>query len=213
PRAPPKTRGSGRGVPAPKCGPLPVGGGRMGFVKPGPAGDFTLPPVENFEALDKENGAAMRKAVAKAFDVAEEKAEVRDAYGPGRFGKGCLLARRLIEAGVPVVEVTLGSWDAHGNAVEITKTVCGQLNPGMPTLVKDLHQKKLLESTLIVWMGEFGRTPRINQAGGRDHWPMHFSVVLAGAAIKGGQAIGKTSADALQIDERDVTPQELLATI
>jgi hypothetical protein len=208
------TPGFGPGILDAKYGPLHVGSGfGLAIPKFGPAADFSSPPIEEFEKLDKENGAAMHKAIAKAFDVAAEKAELRDAYGRGRFGNGCLLARRLIETGVPVVEVSLGGWDTHGNAVEITKKVCGQLDAGMATLVKDLHQKKLLESTLIVWMGEFGRTPRINAGGGRDHWPLSFSVVLAGGQIKGGQAIGKTSADALQIDERDVTPQELLATI
>jgi RNA polymerase sigma factor (sigma-70 family) len=209
----PPTSGFGPGILGEKYGPLNVGGIWFGAPRIGPAADFASPSVEEFEKLDKENGAAMHKAIAKAFDLAAEKAELRDAYGRGRFGNGCLLARRLIETGVPVVEVSLGGWDTHANAVEVTTKVCAQLDAGMATLVKDLHQKKLLDSTLIVWMGEFGRTPRINKSGGRDHWPMHFSAVLAGAAIKGGQAIGKTSADALQIDERDVTPQELLATI
>jgi RNA polymerase sigma factor (sigma-70 family) len=210
---PPNTPGFGPGILEAKYGPLTVGGGQFGFSKPDPAPEFALPSVEQFEARDKEKGAAMRKAVAKAFDVAQEKAELRDAYGRGRFGNGCLLARRLIEAGVPVVEVTLGSWDTHANAFEMTKTVCSQLDAGMSTLLKDLNQKKLLESTVIVWMGEFGRTPRINQGGGRDHWVASFSAVLAGGPIRGGQVIGKTSADALQIDEGQVSPQELLATV
>ena len=114
---------------------------------------------------------------------------------------------------MPVVEVSLSGWDTHGNAIPATKRVCRDLDAGLATLIKDLHERKLLDGTLIVCMGEFGRTPKVNAAGGRDHWPMSFSVALAGAGIKGGQVIGKTSADGAQVEEREVTPQELLATV
>jgi RNA polymerase sigma factor (sigma-70 family) len=204
------TPGRGPGFLGAKYAPLLVG--HVGFGNPRNA-DLTLPPVEAFEKLDKDKGAAMRKAVEKAFDLDAEPAKTRDAYGQGSFGSGCLLARRLLEAGVPVVEVVLGGWDTHANAAAGTKTACGELDPAMAALLKDLEDRKLLDNTLIVWMGEFGRTPRVNGSGGRDHWPMSFSAVLAGAGVKGGQVIGKTSADALKIEERAVSPQELLATI
>jgi RNA polymerase sigma factor (sigma-70 family) len=192
--------------------PLTLGGGRFGG--PQDVGDvLRLPPVEAFEALAKGRGGQHRKAVARAFDLAEEKAEVRDAYGRTVFGQGCLLARRLVEQGVPVVEVGMQGWDTHGDAVNQVKNRAAVLDAAWSALLKDLHERKKLDTTLIVWMGEFGRTPRINTQLGRDHWPMGFSVVLAGCGIKGGQVIGKTSADATRVEERPVTPAELHATI
>jgi hypothetical protein len=172
-----------------------------------------LPPVEAFDALEKGKGEAMRKGVAKAFELGQEKAEVRDAYGRGAFGQGCLLARRLVEAGVPVVEVGMGGWDTHANIPGTLPPLAGELDAGLAALLKDLHDRKRLDSTLIVCMGEFGRTPRVNAQLGRDHWSACFSVVLAGAGIKGAQAIGKTSADGSAIDAQPVTPAELLATV
>jgi RNA polymerase sigma factor (sigma-70 family) len=175
-------------------------------------GELKLPPAASFEALAKGRGEAHRKAVAKAFDLGEEPEAVRKAYGTGTFGKGCLLARRLVERGVPVVEVTLGGWDTHANALVPLVKLSTELDDAWSSLLKDLHKSKRLDSTLIVWMGEFGRTPRINPAKGRDHWPVS-SVVLAGAGIKGGQVIGKTSADGSRIDARPVTVPEFFATI
>jgi RNA polymerase sigma factor (sigma-70 family) len=172
-----------------------------------------LPPLEAFQMLNKDRAEAMRKAVEKAFDLDEEKKAVRDEYGRNAFGKGCLLARRLVEAGVPAVEVTLGGWDGHNKNFDLVKNRCEVLDPGWAALIRDLKERKLLDNTVVVWMGEFGRTPRINANDGRDHWARCFSVVLAGGGIKGGQAIGKTSADGMDIDERPVTPAELHATI
>lgn len=183
------------------------------FIPPAEAKPWPAPEVEKFDAVAKGMGKAHRDAVLKAFDLGDEKAEVRDAYGKSPFGLGCLLARRLVERGVPVVEVHLGGWDTHGNAAEATKKIGGQLDSGFSTLLKDLDEKKLLDQTLVVWMGEFGRTPRVNQAQGRDHYPMAFTAILAGAGVKGGQAIGKTSDDGTKVTERPVSPQELLATV
>jgi uncharacterized protein (DUF1501 family) len=129
------------------------------------------------------------------------------------FGQSCLLARRLLEVGVPVVEVSMGGWDTHGNNFAMTAKRCDILDPAFAALLADLKARKLLDSTLIVWMGEFGRTPRINNNDGRDHWPMSFSVVLAGAKIKGGQAIGRTNADGSGVAQRPVSVEEFLATI
>ncbi len=162
----------------------------------------------------------MRSEAAKAFDLSEEPAEVRDAYGRGLFGQGCLMARRLIERGVPFVEVTLGSfagnnlgWDTHANNFAAVKTLCGELDAGWGTLMNDLEDRGLLESTTIVWMGEFGRTPQINQNGGRDHFPAAWTAVLAGGGIKGGQAFGRTSDDGMTVDDGKIDVGDLLATL
>jgi RNA polymerase sigma factor (sigma-70 family) len=174
---------------------------------------LVLPPAAAFERLAKGRGDKLREAVAKAFDLAGENREIRAAYGGGLFGQGCLLARRLVEKKVPVVEVTLPGWDTHTNAQPAVQRLCDELDAALSALLKDLHERKLLETTLVVWMGEFGRTPRINPQGGRDHWPKGFSVVLAGCGAKGGTVVGKTAADGIKIEERPVTVPELLATI
>jgi hypothetical protein len=163
----------------------------------------------------------MRTAAAKAFNLEEEKDSVRDAYGRNLFGQGCLLARRLVEQGVPFIEVTLAGvnnnqafgWDTHAQNFDAVRRLSEVLDPAWATLMEDLKARGLLDSTLIVWMGEFGRTPKINQAKGRDHWANSWSTVLAGGGIKGGQVIGKTSDDGMEVKERPVTVPDLLATI
>jgi hypothetical protein len=172
-----------------------------------------VPDLDAFRKIDKDKAAQMREAVTAAFDLTQERAIVRDAYGRNAFGEGCLLARRLVERGVPVVEVTLGGWDTHQNNFGLVEKLSGQLDPAWAALLSDLRHAKLLENTVVVWMGEFGRTPRINANDGRDHWPHAFCAVLAGGHLKGGQAIGRTSADGTKIEERPVTPPELLATV
>jgi RNA polymerase sigma factor (sigma-70 family) len=172
-----------------------------------------LPATEEFAKIDKGKAEAMRNAVRKAFDLGQEKAELRDLYGRNPFGQGCLLARRLVERGVPVVEVTLGGWDTHQNNFDLVQAQSKVLDPAFAFLLKDLEDRKLLDQTLVVWMGEFGRTPKINAQQGRDHYPIVSSVVLAGAGIKGGQVIGRTSDDGSKVSDRPVTPAELHATI
>jgi hypothetical protein len=174
---------------------------------------LAAPPLTAFAEINKDRAEAMRKGVLQAFDLSAEKADVRNLYGRNLFGQGCLLARRLVEAGVPVVEVTLTGWDTHANNFDAVKALCAKLDPAWTFLLKDLADRKLLDSTLVLWMGEFGRTPRINAAGGRDHWPRCSTVVLAGAGIRGGLVIGRTSADGTEVLERPVTPPELLATV
>jgi uncharacterized protein (DUF1501 family) len=154
----------------------------------------------------------MQSASAKVFDLSEEKKELRDRYGRTMFGQGCLLARRLVERGVPFVEVTLGNWDTHQNNFDLVKGLCGNLDKAWSALMHDLKDRGLLDSTLIVWMGEFGRTPRINGQRGRDHYPNAWSTVLAGGGINGGQAVGKTSRDGTTVEERPVSTIDLLAT-
>ncbi len=154
-----------------------------------------------------------------AFNLTEESDKLRDAYGRSRFGQGCLLARRLVERGVPFVEVTLdaapgGNWDSHVNNFESVAAMCKVLDPAWSTLITDLRERGLLDSTLVVWMGEFGRTPKINSANGRDHFPDAWSVALSGGKfMKGGQVIGKTSAGGNEIVDRPVGSADLIATI
>ena len=162
----------------------------------------------------------MKTEARKAFDLDEEKDAVRDAYGRSLFGQGCLLARRLVERGVPFVEVThagngnggLG-WDTHNNNFELVKANCATLDKGWAALLGDLKDRGMLETTLIVWMGEFGRTPLINPGNGRDHWPNSWSTVLAGGGIKGGQAHGQTSADGMAIKDKPVSVPDFMATV
>jgi uncharacterized protein (DUF1501 family) len=160
----------------------------------------------------------MRTSAGKAFDLDLEPAKLRDAYGRNRFGQGCLLARRLVERGVPFIEVSLGGkngfgWDTHTNNFETVRDLSQVLDAGWATLVDDLKERGLLDSTLIVWMGEFGRTPTINGDKGRDHFPGAWTAVLGGGGIKGGQVIGKTSAGGESIEERPVSVPDLLATV
>jgi uncharacterized protein (DUF1501 family) len=163
----------------------------------------------------------MRSQAVKAFNFQEEKAALRDAYGRNLFGQGCLLARRLVERGVPFVEVTLSSaegelafgWDTHQQNFDAVKRLSGVLDPAWSALMDDLRARGLLESTLIVWMGEFGRTPKVNANAGRDHFPNAWTTVLAGGGIKGGQVVGDSGGDGVSVKDRPVAVPDLLATI
>jgi uncharacterized protein (DUF1501 family) len=129
------------------------------------------------------------------------------------FGKGCLLARRLIEVGVPFVEVVLQSWDTHQDNFARTKTLCEALDAPWSALISDLKDRGRLDSTLVIWMGEFGRTPKINPSGGRDHFARAWSTVLMGGGIQGGQVIGRTDAIGGTVEDRPVSAADFLATI
>jgi hypothetical protein len=155
----------------------------------------------------------MRPEAARAFNLTEEPDRLRDAYGRNRFGQSCLLARRLVERGVPFVEVSLGGWDTHDNNFEAVQSLCDVLSPAWGTLLADLGQRGLLERTVVVWMGEFGRTPVINSRQGRDHYPAAWTTVLGGGGIQGGSVIGRTSKDGLAVEDRPVAVPDLLATI
>lgn len=165
----------------------------------------------------------MKSEAAQAFNLSKEADSVRDAYGRGRFGQGCLMARRLVERGVPFIEVSLGGfgggalgWDTHQNNFNRVKELSGELDSGWSMLMSELKDRGLLETTTIVWMGEFGRTPKIRRPGaaaGRDHYPRAWTTVLAGGGIKGGQAFGKTSADGTTVAEGKVDVPDLLATL
>ncbi len=152
-------------------------------------------------------------AAIQAFDLQEESGALRDKYGRSSFGQGCLLARRLVERGVPFVEVTLGGWDTHNNNFEQVQSLCNVLDPAWATLLADLKDRQLLDDTLVVWMGEFGRTPAINPRVGRDHFPPAWSVALGGGGIRGGQVVGSTNEQGTAVVERPVQVADLMATI
>jgi len=147
-----------------------------------------------------------------AFDLSNEKPAVRDAYGRTRFGQGCLLARRLVEAGVKCIQVNLNGWDTHINGFARNRENMQTLDAGYASLLRELNDRGLLQKTLVVCMGEFGRTPKINPLGGRDHWPRTWTASLAGAGIQGGQVIGATTADGTEVAARPVQVPGLFAT-
>jgi hypothetical protein len=147
-----------------------------------------------------------------AFDLAKEPQAAKEAYGSTPFGQGCLLARRLVEHGVTFVEVTLGNWDTHLDNFNRSRDLCGQLDQPFAALLADLKSRGLLDSTLVLCTGEFGRTPRVNPNGGRDHFPRAFTSVLAGGGVKGGQTIGCTDAGGDAVEDRPVSVNDLLRT-
>jgi uncharacterized protein (DUF1501 family) len=142
-----------------------------------------------------------------------EPAKVRNAYGDTPFGRGCLAARRLIEVGVRCVEVSLDGWDSHTNNHATHERLVGVLDPAFAALIGDLKERGVFEKTVVVCMGEFGRTPTINPLGGRDHWPIAYSVALAGGRIKGGAVVGATDPEAKQDAEDPVVVGDLHATL
>ncbi|MEL6110585.1 MAG: DUF1501 domain-containing protein, partial [Planctomycetota bacterium] len=160
--------------------------------------------------------ATLQSDAADAFDLSQESDTVREAYGRGTFGQGCLMARRLIERGVPLVEVTLGDglgWDTHANNFEQVRNLSEQLDFGWSTLMTELADRGLLEKTTILWAGEFGRTPVINSNGGRDHFPNAFSCVLAGGGVAQGHVHGKTTDSGMEVADGKMNQQDLLATL
>jgi uncharacterized protein (DUF1501 family) len=177
--------------------------------------------VESHQEAYSKAVRMMRSSAISAFDLEEESDKLRDTYGRNEFGQGCLLARRLVERGVPFVEVSLTraanqqvfGWDTHRDNFNALKNLCGVLDPGWATLLADLDDRGLLDSTLVVWMGEFGRTPKINNNSGRDHFPTAWSTVLCGGGVKGGQVVGKTSPDGEKLEDRPVAVADLLSTI
>jgi uncharacterized protein (DUF1501 family) len=171
----------------------------------------------------------MRSKEAKAFDLSAESAKDRERYsaaategargarnGNARFGDGVLMARRLVEVGVPFVEVTLGGWDTHQDNFTRVKALSGQVDAAMSALIEDLKDRGLLDSTLIVWMGEFGRTPNINNRGanpGRDHYPRAWSLAMFGGEIRGGQVVGRTDKEGATVEDHKVSTQDFLGTV
>ncbi len=151
----------------------------------------------------------------RVFDLEEEPEKLRDSYGRTPFGQGCLLARRLVEAGVSFIEVFSSGtrndagWDTHSKGFEDTPYLCSDTDPAYATLLRDLEDRGMLDSTLVVWMGEFGRTPKLKKDGGRDHYAKGWQVGLSGAGVKVGQVIGATDKDGVDVTDRPVGVQDL----
>lgn len=157
--------------------------------------------------------AMMKSEDLKAFDLAEEAADLRTAYGREAFGQGCLLARRLVERGVRFVEVSLGGWDTHNANFVAVPERCETLDKGLSTLLSDLHNRGLLQDTLVVLTTEFGRTPDINQNVGRDHYPKAFSAAMWGGGVKGGYIHGSTDAEGREVVQDKMQIQDMNASI
>ena len=149
----------------------------------------------------------------KAFDVKQEPARVREAYGETPFGRACLAARRLIEVGVRCVEVTLDGWDSHADNFTICKNRLAILDPAYASLLRELRERDLLRKTVVVCAGEFGRTPKINRVAGRDHWTNGWSLSLAGGGIRGGQALGETDPSGTKDPTTPIGVGDIHATI
>lgn len=150
----------------------------------------------------------------EAFDISRESETMRQAYGMTSLGQCCLLGRRLVEAGCRFVSIENGHWDTHRkNASSLRDLLVPSLDMGLAALLTDLERRGMLDSTLVVVTTEFGRSPRINQMAGRDHWPQAFSIVMAGAGMKPGQVIGATDSQAAYVTDRPVTPPDMAATI
>jgi hypothetical protein len=166
--------------------------------------------------VDRAYGLVTSKQSQMAFEIQREDPKLRDEYGRSGFGQSCLLARRLVESGVHFVTITMGGWDTHENNFgSLQNSLLPDLDRGFSALLRDLHQRGLLESTLVVWMGEFGRTPTINKNAnpGRDHWPNAMSVVMAGGGVKGGQVVGATDERGMGPASRPIHVEDIAATI
>ena len=156
----------------------------------------------------------MTSSQMDAFKVASEPEDVKERYGNTNFGRGCLMARRLVEQGGPFIEVGLGGWDMHNNIhATLRDTKLPELDQAMSALTEDLEQRGLLEDTAIIWMGEFSRTPRINGNAGRDHWARSWSVVVGGGGMNGGIAVGETNSDGTRVETEPYTSQDVMASV
>jgi hypothetical protein len=168
---------------------------------------------DHAKVLDKTLSLMTSEQMA-AFRVDQEPQEVRDRYGMSGFGRGCLMARRLVEQGVSFVEVDLGGWDNHQNIFNTLSTNnLPTLDRAMSALTEDLDQRGLLQDTAIIWMGEFSRTPRINENTGRDHWARSWSVVVGGGGIQGGQVVGATNEDGTEVTTTPYSSEDVMASV
>jgi hypothetical protein len=176
--------------------------------------------VEAHGAMYEKARRLMDSPLRQRFYLDDEPEQVRRDYGEGQFADSCIIARRLVEAGVPAIEIVQGGWDTHNDNFSRHATLCESIDRPWAALIRDLKRRGLYDSTLIVWMGEFGRTPRINGNDGRDHWPNNFCVVMGGGGVKTGQVIGETDEAGISRDERGnptmndpVTPAEFYRTL
>lgn len=179
-----------------------------------------MPDNPRFKDMDKCEDKAydlMFGDARKLFDLAEEKDALRDKYGRSTFGQACLIARRLVESGVPYITINYTGWDTHKQHFEIMRRKLPELDMGMATLLQDLSDRGLLDSTVVWWSGEFGRGPKVQWNapwnGGRSHYGKCFSAVVAGGGFKGGQVLGASDEKGLTVADRPVYPQDLIASI
>ncbi len=192
---------------------------RIGLLEEMEAGfykDYKASSIEAHQTTYQRAVDMMKSREIKAFDLSQEPEKVRADFGNDPFGQGCLLARRLLDVGVRFVEVSLGGWDTHQDNFDRVKTLSSKVDPAMSALISDLKSRGMLDDTLIIWMGEFGRTPKINHKGakpGRDHYPRAWSTVLFGGGIKAGQVIGKTDQEGGTVEERKVSTIDFMATV
>ncbi len=178
------------------------------------ARDYRSRPAATHQAVFDRAVRLMRSANSQAFDISQEPDSVREAYGDHEFGRGCLLARRLVEAGVTFVEVYSANWDTHEQkSADEASALMPHIDRGMAVLIADLADRGMLDDTLVIWMGEFGRTPRINRNGGRDHYAKAWTTVMAGAGIRGGQAVGRTDRTGADVVDRPVSAIDFMASI
>jgi Protein of unknown function (DUF1501) len=171
-----------------------------------------------YHALDEHYKTALNMITApetkRAFQIQAEDPKLRDRYGRTRFGQGCLLARRLIEAGVRFVTITDPGWDTHqNNFTSLKKRLIPPIDQGLPTLLTDLADRGLLDTTLVVWLTDFGRTPQVNSASGRDHWAAAGFAVMAGAGVPGGAVLGATDDEGGKVIRDEYFTDDIAATI
>jgi hypothetical protein len=174
---------------------------------------YAGPELEAYNQMYKDAVRLLGSVDLEAFDIAKESEQTRERYGSSTFGQGCLLARRLVEAGVRCVEVELGKWDMHREIFDELPDAAGQLDRGMAALIADLEERGLLSSTVVVLATEFGRTPKINENAGRDHHPAAFSCALAGAGVKGGVVYGASDERGFKPAENPVSVADFLSTV
>jgi uncharacterized protein (DUF1501 family) len=168
--------------------------------------------VHDHQILYRQTAHMVLSPRVKAFDLSAEPDKLRSAYGRSPFGQGCLMARRLVESGVTFVEVQSSGWDTHGNELPTLRKLIPPVDQATAALLADLKERGLLQNTLVIWMGEFGRQPRINLTAGRDHFPSAFNMALAGCGVKGGQTIGATDRLGTAVTSRPVTVPDLFCT-
>jgi hypothetical protein len=173
--------------------------------------------VENHRQLYGKTSKMVLSSELKAFDISDERQSLKDSYGDNTFGRGCLLARRLVEQGTTFVEISARSaqanWDTHQDNFERTATNSAMIDPAFATLIRDLKDRGLFQDTVVLWTGEFGRTPKINPRGGRDHYPRVFNAAIAGGGLKGGQVIGASTRDGSAVERDPVTPGDVFSSI
>ncbi len=174
---------------------------------------FQSEDVKSYSEFYDETMKLMKSEDLKAFDLTQESAATRDKFGRNNFGQGALLARRLVQSGVRFVEVQSGGWDMHNTIDGALGTTGASMDTVFAALIEDLMSNGLFESTMIVMGSEFGRTPDINENDGRDHYPLAYSTVFAGGGVKGGFVYGSTDKEGRRVADKQVTPQDFLATI